>query len=211
MQPTSPIFKGISAAPISNNIRFLHPIALLSPGTKSLPSDLAFEPQDCLTLYDALCRTAGASHVRHLAPERFFAAQDGCLLTNREVIDYERKLKDFIEGELSLNGADNPDSIISRTIAALGRDADLGHLEDPLPRQFEANLLPFILEVHNNNELVMRTSAFCCLNVNSRHYSPAYSSPSTALIANVWEYTSAISWRVRNRRSKTKMQRGNRR
>jgi len=155
MQPTPPVFKGLSTSPVSDNIRFLHPIALLSSGTKSLPSDLAFEARDCLTLYNALRRTAGASRVKHLTPEKFFAAQAGRLLTNREVIDYEEKLKEFVEGELSLEGADHPESVISRTIAALGRDADLSHLEDPLAQQFEANLLPFILELHRNNELVL--------------------------------------------------------
>jgi len=165
MQPTTPVFKGISATPVPNNIRFLHPIALLSPGTKSLPSDLAFEPRDCLTLYNALRYTAGASRVKHLAPEKFFAAQAGRLLTNQEVIDYERGLKEFVEGELSLDGADHPESVISRTITALGRDADLSYLEDPSPEQFEANLLPFILELHKNNELVQYSFACCDLNV----------------------------------------------
>ena len=158
MQPKTPVFKGISAAPLSDNIRFLHPIALLSPGTKSLPLDLAFEARDCLTLYDALRRTAGTSRVKHLAPEKFFAAQTSRLLTNQEVIDYERKLKEFVEEELSLDGADHPESVISRTIAALGRDADLSHLEDPSLQQFQANLLPFILELHKNNELVLYMS-----------------------------------------------------
>ena len=155
MQPTPPVFKGLSAAPVPDNIRFLHPIALLSSGTKALPSDLAFEARDCLTLYSALRRTAGASRVKYLSPERFFAAQAGRLLTNREVIDYEEKLKEFVEGELSLEGADHPESIMSRTIATLGRDADLSHLEDPVPQQFKANLLPLILELHKNNELVL--------------------------------------------------------
>ena len=193
MQPTTPAFKGISATPASNNIRFLHPIALLSPGTKSLPSDLAFEPRDCLCLYNALRDAAGVSRLKHLVPETFFAAQAGRLLTNGEVIAYEGKLKEFVEGELSLDGADHPESVISRTIAALGRDADLSHLEDPSPQQFEANLLPFILELHKNNELVRFRSACCGLNVDSRHYSPACSSRSTALIVNVWESTSAIN------------------
>ena len=208
MQPTTPAFKGISATPVSNNIRFLHPIALLSPGTKSLPSDLAFESRDCLTLYNALRDTAGASRVKHLVPEKFFAAQDGRLLTSGEVIDYERKLKDFVEGELSLDGADHPGSVISRTIAALGKDADLSHLEDPISRQFEDNLLPFILELHKNNELVRFMSACCGLNVDSRDRSPACSSRSTALIASVWESTSAVNWPVQKRRLKKRMQGG---
>jgi hypothetical protein len=128
---------------------------------------LAFESRDCLTLYNALRYTAGASRVKHLAPEKFFAAQAGRLLTNQEVIDYERKLKEFVEGELALDGAELPESVISRTIAALGKDADLSHLEDPLPEQFEANLLPFILELHKNNELVQYASACCSLSVDS--------------------------------------------
>ena len=205
MQPTIPAFKGISATPVSNDIRFLHPIALLSPGTKSLPSDLAFESRDCLTLYNALRDTAGASRVKHLVPEKFFAAQDDRLLTNREVIDYERKLKDFVESELSLDGADHPESVISRTIAALGRDANLSHLEDPSPQQFGANLLPFILELHKNNELVLFRSACCGLNVDPRHYSPACSSRSTALFASVWGRTSAINWPMQRRRLKKTM------
>jgi ATP-dependent RNA helicase DDX60 len=193
MQQTIPGFKGISAAPASKNIRFLHPIALLSPGIKSLPLDLAFESRDCLTLYDALRWTAGATRVRHLAPERLFAAQDGRLLTNREVIDYERRLKEFVEVELSLDGADNPESVISRTIAALGSDADLSHLEDPSPKQFVTNLLPFILELHKNNELVLYLPRCRCLDVDARYYSPAYSSPSTALYASIWGNISAIN------------------
>ena len=155
MQPRPPVFKGLTVTPVSDSIRFLHPIAFVSSGTKSLPPDLAFEARDCLTLYNALCRTAGASRVRHLAPEKFFAAQAGRLLTNRAVIDYEEMLKEFVEGELSLEGADHPESVISRTIAALGTDADFSQPEDPLPQQFRANLLPFILELHRNNELVL--------------------------------------------------------
>jgi len=210
MQPTAPTFKGISATPVSSDIRFLHPLALLSPGTKSLPSDLAFESRDCLTLYNALRHTAGAPRVKHLAPEKFFAAQAGRLLTNQEVIDYEGKLKEFVEGELSLDGADHPESVISRTIAALGRDADLSHLEDPSLEQFMANLLPFILELHKNNELVLYRSACHCLNVNSRHYSLACSSRSTALFASVWESTFAINWPVRRRPLRKGMQGGSR-
>ncbi len=155
MQARPPVFEGLSAKPVSHYIRFLHPIALLSSGTKSLPSDLAFEARDCLTLYGALRRTAGAARVKHLAPEKFFSTEAGRLLTNREVIDYEEKLKEFVEGELSIEGSDHPESVINRTIATLGRDADLSHLEDPVPQQFKANLLPFILELHKNNELVL--------------------------------------------------------
>jgi hypothetical protein len=205
MQPTTSNFKGISAAPVSNNIRFLHPIALLSPGTTSLPSDLAFESRDCLTLYNALHYTAGASRVKQLAPEKFFAAQAGRLLTNQEVIDYETQLKESVERELSLDGADHPESVISRTIAALGRDADLSHLKDPSPQQFKANLLPFILELHKNNELVLYWSACCCLNVHSGHYSPACSSRSTVLFASIWQGTPVVNWSLRKSRLKKVM------
>lgn len=170
---------------------------------------MAFESRDCLTLYNALRHTAGASRVKHLAPEKFFVTQAGRLLTNGEVIDYEGKLKDFVEEELSLDGADHPESVISRTIAALGRDADLRHLEDPSPEQFMANLFPFILELHKNNELVQYRSACCGLNVDPRHYSPACSSRSTALIASVWESTSAINWPVQKRCLRKRMQGGN--
>ena len=169
---------------------------------------MAFESRDCLSLYNALCDTAGASRVKHLVPEKFFAAQAGRLLTNGEVIDYEGKLKEFVEGELSLDGAEHPESVISRTITALGSDADLSHLEDPSPQQFEDNLLPFILELHKNNELVRFRSTCSGLNVDPRHYSPACSSPSTALFASVWESRSAVNWPGQKRRLKKRMQGG---
>ena len=91
-------FAGLDGYQPTSNTRFLHPISMMSFGTGSMPSDLALEAQDTLTLYRVLERHSkllGRDMVA-LEPREFFSEFKGKLLTQKDIIRYEAALKDVL-------------------------------------------------------------------------------------------------------------------
>ncbi|KAF8325454.1 uncharacterized protein EI90DRAFT_3128818 [Cantharellus anzutake] len=77
----------------SSALVHVHPIAALALGDPNLPDDLALEPRDCLSLWQAMCWT-GEPLNPNLTPSTFFASTPSIAI--RDVIKYEAELKDVL-------------------------------------------------------------------------------------------------------------------
>lgn len=95
-------FKGLSSAsPPAVHPVHIHPMSVLSSGTRVLPEDLALESGDCLTLFQAMSKVAEQSSEKReqlakLEPRQFFTRSQGRLLNQRDVLDYEAQLKSLL-------------------------------------------------------------------------------------------------------------------
>jgi hypothetical protein len=102
--PPSGSFAGLDTHSDTGRTRFIHPVSTLSFGARGLPSDLALEPADTLSLYNALvARRQDLPDVdlASLDPVLFFTGQDEHgLLKQMDVIRYETALKVVVEGLL---------------------------------------------------------------------------------------------------------------
>lgn len=67
----------------------MHPIAALALGDPNLPSDLALEPRDCLSLWQAMNSVSKLDE--GLTPNVYFAKTPSIAI--RDVIGYEKELK----------------------------------------------------------------------------------------------------------------------
>lgn len=77
-------------------MRFIHPLAPLELKYVALPADVALESRDCLTLYQALVKSAGntsKSRLSELEPNTFFKSRASTLLRQKDVLEYEATLK----------------------------------------------------------------------------------------------------------------------
>ncbi|KAG9050595.1 hypothetical protein FS837_004120 [Tulasnella sp. UAMH 9824] len=79
----------------------IHPMSVLLSGTRVLPEDLALESRDCLTLFQAMLKVADQSYEKQeqlaeLEPRKFFTRSQGRLLSQRDVLDYEARLKSLL-------------------------------------------------------------------------------------------------------------------
>jgi hypothetical protein len=101
---TSGTFTGLPEHSSTERMRFVHPISTLAFGARGLPSDLALEPADTLSLYHALvARRQDLPDVdlAALDPVVFFKNQhEHGLLKQMDVIRYENALKAVVEGLL---------------------------------------------------------------------------------------------------------------
>jgi hypothetical protein len=109
---TSGTFTGLHEHSSTERMRFIHPISTLAFGARSLPSDLALEPADTLSLYHALVarrQDLPDIDLAALDPVVFFKDQhEHGLLKQMDVIRYENALKAVVEGLLqSFNPEDD--------------------------------------------------------------------------------------------------------
>ncbi|KAG8944709.1 hypothetical protein FRC04_001608 [Tulasnella sp. 424] len=95
-------FKGLSSEP-SPNVKpiYIHPMSVLLSGARVLPEDLALESRDCLTLFQAMWNVTNQSpkkrdQLTKLDPRKFFTQSHERLLSQRDVLDYEAKLKSLL-------------------------------------------------------------------------------------------------------------------
>lgn len=160
--PSSP-FTGLASYQETGRKRFLHPISLLSFGARSLPEDLALEAGDTLKLYQALEPYEAISNcdISALEPTSFFAARK-TLLRQKDILEYEAKLKGVVSQFIAVFDAQNPHSALHSVI---------NNLEDPgiaviplemramklntLPSQniFKSNLIYLLGDLHSRGEL----------------------------------------------------------
>ncbi|KAJ7083417.1 hypothetical protein B0H15DRAFT_425762 [Mycena belliarum] len=146
-------FKGLLAHEDTKRSRFLHPISLLSFGTRSMPQDLALEASDALNLYRALRKHAPGSEV--LDPQIFFNSDPGpTLLVQKDIIRYECALKKQLS---SLLKADKGRGEVSMTIIRDLQDAQIGSATNlnTLPSRdcFSKNLIVLLSDLHVKGEL----------------------------------------------------------
>jgi ATP-dependent RNA helicase DDX60 len=125
-------FRGLDVYKSTNRARFLHPIASLSFGVRSLPTDLALEASDALKLYNALvlCGDAISFDLRSLEPTVFFP--DNRFLRQEDIVRYEVALKAVLSdliGSYDPRETSSPLRGIIRT------------LEDPVIRKIPSKLL----------------------------------------------------------------------
>ncbi|KAH8804309.1 hypothetical protein DL96DRAFT_1631701 [Flagelloscypha sp. PMI_526] len=144
--PNASSFTGLHTHQSTSRAVFLHPISLLSEHARTLPSDLALEARDCLSLYQAL-KDLGILDGEHLAPPKSLRSS-GELLRQADILRYEAELKEVVVAAISqpevlkgitkklsprhLDATDAPpsrDDFLDNLIALL---ADL-HAEDKLP------------------------------------------------------------------------------
>lgn len=144
--------------------RFLHPISLLSFGARSLPEDLALEAGDTLELYRALASyEAGINwNISALEPTAFFASRN-TLLRQKDVLEYEAKLKSVLSQFIATFDAQDPQSplygVIHKLedpgIAAIPPEMRAVKLNTVPPREvFRANFIHLLADLHSRGELV---------------------------------------------------------
>lgn len=142
-------------------MRFLHPVSILSFGSRALPPDLAFEARDTLMLFEALENTPNiltTEECERLRPQNFFSSSRP--LRQKDVLGYESELKRVVSTIMDTAdaGADE-DSPLS---AVTGRLSDLQILQmdnaqlNKLPggEEFLRNLLGLLCDLHVQGDLV---------------------------------------------------------
>jgi hypothetical protein len=140
-------------------MRFLHPLSVLSVGANSLPSDLALEAADTLSLYRALraCAAFEPSTLAALDPVEFFSA--GKLLQQKDVIRYEEALKEYLTPLLSSFDSQDSGAPLSRVITHIQDDVLSQFPEDVLniqPERVECsrNVIILVADLHVQGDLV---------------------------------------------------------
>lgn len=153
-------FTGLNEHQSTERLTFIHPIATLRFGARTMPSDLALEAADTLTLYQALvsCQKELPNvDLESLNPVEFFDAS--IPLRQRDVLAYESKLKEVLEAVIKQSDPHDTDSTLRNIIS---------HLEDPLSRKvpqlaltnapskatFHANLIHLASDLHIAGDLV---------------------------------------------------------
>ncbi|KAJ2912887.1 hypothetical protein MD484_g7532, partial [Candolleomyces efflorescens] len=142
--------------------RFLHPITALSFGRAELPDDLALEARDTLTLFQAM-KTAGSTvglDFSSLEPSVFFAQKDG-LLRQKDILEYEAKLKTTLRELPSEHDGDGKAKFHNNLVLDI-----VSQLQDPVLKKlglkldraptresFTKNLIHLLADLHVQNEL----------------------------------------------------------
>ncbi|KDE02846.1 hypothetical protein MVLG_06636 [Microbotryum lychnidis-dioicae p1A1 Lamole] len=93
----------------------IHPIAALALGNPNLPEDLALEPRDTLSLWQAMTKVAQLDP--GLEPNKFFAKTPSIAI--RDVISYEKELKKVLVSWREAPDSNDPDSPFQKLIFAI--------------------------------------------------------------------------------------------
>ncbi|KAF8632345.1 hypothetical protein AX15_001928 [Amanita polypyramis BW_CC] len=153
-------FIGLDDYQPTSNARFLHPISAMSFGNRSLPSDLALEAQDTLSLYQALARHSQSLDydMSTLEPSRFFAHCKGKLLTQKDIISYEVALKEIVSPIFDSTDPADSTSPIHRILNDLKDPVIAGMSESslnitPTTAAFFGNLIYLVADLHTRDNL----------------------------------------------------------
>jgi hypothetical protein len=145
-------FQGLSKHTSSERMRFLHPVSVLSFGSRTLPPDLALEARDTLMLYQALEETPNILTVeerQRLQPINFFSSSQP--LRQADIIEYESELKRVIA------------SLINTTKPEVEEDSPLQavtkRLTDPHIEQMSNGQLNIL---HDNHEFLRNLLGLVC-------------------------------------------------
>lgn len=158
-KPPKVPFSGLDSYISSERVRFLHPVAMLSFGARSLPADLALEASDTLSLFCALSTTKHRlqTDIESLHPNKFFHRHG--LLRQKDILRYEAALKDVLTPLIVSNDPNDPDSALASVVRQL-EDPLLQGIPKSLLNQipsrlaFRRNLIHFASDLHVNGDLV---------------------------------------------------------
>ena len=154
-------FKGFGKHLSSERMRFLHPISILSFGSRALPPDLALEARDTLMLHQALEKVPNvltAEERERLRPQTFFSSSR--LLRQEDILGYESELKRVVHALMDTTnaGADEDSPLLAVTKSLTDQkiakvdNAQLNTLPDE--KVFLQNLLGFLCDLHVQGDLV---------------------------------------------------------
>ncbi|KAF9225622.1 P-loop containing nucleoside triphosphate hydrolase protein [Gyrodon lividus] len=151
-------FESITSHKSTGRMRYLHPIAMLAFGAKSMPSDLALESSDSLTLYRALKARGELPHatLEKLDLLNFFPPDR--LLQQKDVIAYDVALKECLAPMVATFDPRNPEAPLSRVIAEL-EDDSLNQVPpniinaQPDRMLFRRNLINLVCDLHVQGDL----------------------------------------------------------
>lgn len=128
-----------------------------------MPSDLALEASDTLTLYNALvaCKDRLSVDLEYLQPSKFFP--DPGFLRQKDILRYESALKDVLGPLITSGESQNQSSPLHSIIYHLQdqvlQEIPKAHLNRVPPRDgFRANLIHFVSDLHVNGDLVRQCS-----------------------------------------------------
>jgi len=160
-------FESLASHQGTGRIRLLHPIAMLGFGARSIPPDMALESPDTLSLFQALKTVPELSpsvleKLEQLEPTNFFPPKK--LLQQKDVIEYDEKLKTCLEPMVASFDPHDPKSHLSRVISRL-EDSSLSRVPShvinapPDRMMFRRNLIYLVADLHAQGDLV---SPFRC-------------------------------------------------
>lgn len=151
-------FHGLAQHSTSNRMEFIHPISLLSEHVHVMPSDLALEARDCLTLFNAL-KQLQLTHGDELDPRVFFRDRQA-LLTQKDILSYEAALKAVV-AQLPF---DDLSSFIALTSLLRNSRVEVPATEAPPSRAaFIDHLLTLVCDLHSQGNLVSSLFPLCPL------------------------------------------------
>ncbi|KAG8921610.1 hypothetical protein FRC01_000166 [Tulasnella sp. 417] len=149
-------FKGLSSAP-PTDVRpvYIHPMSVLLSGTRIIPDDLALESGDCLTLFQAMSKVTDQSpqkqkQLAKLEPQKFFAGSRGRLLNQKDILDYEAKLKSLLA-----DWSKQPEAY-HNILRPIGEALSQGHQDcEAMPDQEgrSRNFIHVVHDLHRRNNL----------------------------------------------------------
>lgn len=139
-----------------SNLRFIHPMAILDAGVKTIPDDLALEPSDCATMFEAL---KGAvvddprkkADVVGLEPTVFFQSRGTQFIRQKEVLAYESALKGCLKKWTLEN--DEKSAVVDTVTKALALATSKEDFLIPSPARIYGNLVPLLTDLHQRNAL----------------------------------------------------------
>ena len=168
------VFNGTDAYTPTDRLRFLHPVSLLSFGSRTLPSDFSLESADCLSLYRALVAVPDAKKgaLQKLDPSIFFPR--GRLLKQQDVLDYECVLKERLTSIIMSSNPQDGSSTLTKVVTAL-QDSAITTLSpntrnaNPRVKVIIDNLIFLLCDLHAQGDLV-RFSWNLSLNPSDGHH-----------------------------------------
>ncbi|KAF8551588.1 P-loop containing nucleoside triphosphate hydrolase protein [Imleria badia] len=154
----SSTFESISTYKSTGRMRYLHPIAMLAFGPRTIPSDLALEASDTLTLYQALMAHGDLppSTLDTLDPLNFFPSDR--LLQQTDVIRYDAALKACLVPMVDQFDPRNTAAPLYKVIASL-EDVTLSRVPtevintQPERTDFKNNLIHLVCDLHAQGDL----------------------------------------------------------
>ncbi|KAL4079734.1 hypothetical protein J3A83DRAFT_4155359 [Scleroderma citrinum] len=151
-------FESLILHQATGRMRFLHPIAMLAFGARSIPSDLALESSDTLTLFQVLKTHGGLSPsvLEKLEPTNFFPQKK--LLQQKDVIMYDEALKACLAPMMASFDPHDSKTHLSRVITRL-EDSTLSRVPSnvintpPDRATFRRNLIYLVADLHAQGDL----------------------------------------------------------
>lgn len=142
--PTSPL----SSHEVSRRMTFLHPLSLLSDHSSTLPTDMALESRDCVSLYRVLHQHSLLEDDK-LHPDTFF--KGGELLRQKDILQYEKALKDTV-----IHSATHNPNAMHKMVSSLTPKALTDPKVDQAPSRidFIRGLITLVYDLHKLEKLV---------------------------------------------------------